>query len=70
MIFEDFKEILNVVHVSVVYISVIACNIVMYVFSVVGNVAASRCHHCCGVNVAILPPLYVAVIVCKCCVCV
>ena len=38
--------------VNVVFVSVIVC-----------NVAASKCSHCCSVNVAMLPPLYVAVIV-------
>ena len=34
------------------------------------KVAASKCHHCCHVSVAMLPLLYVAIIVCKSCVCV
>ena len=47
----DYKEILNVVYVSVV------CNF-----------AARKHHHWCSVKVTMLVLLYVAVIVCKCCV--
>ena len=38
--------------VNVVYVSVIIC-----------NTAASKCPHYCNVNVAMLPPLYVVIIV-------
>ena len=38
--------------------------------SVICIVATKKCHHCCSVNVSILLPLYVAVVMCKCCVCV
>ena len=46
------------------------CANLAYVSVTVSNVAASKCPHCCSVNAAMLPPLYVAIIVCKSCVCV
>ena len=38
--------------------------------SVACHFAARKHHHCCSVKVTLLVPLYVAVIVCKYCVCV
>ena len=84
----DFKEILNVVYVSIVCnfaarkhhhcklqcwcrsMSPSLCANLAYVSVTVRNVAGSKCPHCCSVNAAMLPPLYVAIIVCKSCVCV
>ena len=43
---------------------------VMCVSAILSHVAASISPHYCSVNIAMLPLLYVAVIVCKSCVCV